>query len=99
MAHLFRSADPDDLIGVIDVQATYFSTSVDPTVAALRAQSGGVVLRVLAPAGTPAGWLAHLDVEHPLERELLLARSLAYRIIDFGEYHGREMFVIEVLPS
>jgi len=99
MAQLFRRTDPDDLLGSIDVQATYFSTSVDPTVAAIRAGQGGVVLRAPVPSGTSAAWLAELDVEHPLERELLLPRGLHYRIIDFGEYHGREMFVVEVLPQ
>ncbi|MCC6224365.1 MAG: hypothetical protein IT201_12855 [Thermoleophilia bacterium] len=98
VAHLFTSADPINLVGAIDRRPTFFATSVDPSAAAARAQSGGVILRVLVPAGTRAAWLAELAVEHPLERELLLGRQTRYRILRFGEYHGREMFVVEVLP-
>ena len=99
VAHLFTSADPVDLIGAIDRRPTFFATSVDPSAAAVRAQGGGVILRVLVPAGTRAAWLAELAVEHPLERELLLGHQTRYRILRFGEYHGREMFVVEVLPG
>ncbi len=86
--------DPTSLIGTVQVQRGYMSTSVGP-----RAAFGGqAALVIRLPAGHQVTW-AEAYSRHQGENELLLARDTTSFVHDvYKNAHGQWVVELEVLP-
>jgi hypothetical protein len=84
---------PSELIGSIQTQHGYTSTSVGSS----SAFGGQVNMRIRVPQGHPAAWVDPYS-SHQGERELLLSRSTNYYIHDVYQENNRWYIDAEVIP-
>lgn len=87
--------DPTSLIGTVQVQRGYMSTSVGDR----AAFSGSALLVIRVPKGHPVTW-AEAYTSHPGENELLLARDTTTFVHDvYRNHNGQWVVELEVLPA
>lgn len=84
---------PNSLIGTVQTQHGYTSTSVGNT----SAFGGQVNMRIRVPQGHGAAWVDPYS-SHKGERELLLGRSTNYYIHDVYQENGKWYVDAEVIP-
>jgi hypothetical protein len=89
--------EPPDLIGSVQVEDAYLSTSLGGPADAFAGKPAVLHLRV--PAGTPAIWVERISDFGAGERELLLGRGLSYRVTDVVLDGGQWQVYGEVLPG
>ncbi|MDR6868709.1 hypothetical protein J2Y69_003333 [Microbacterium resistens] len=85
--------DPRGLVGSIQMDYGYMSTSVGQT----AAFGGDLALEIKVPAGYPSIWLSP-DSSYPSERELLLARGTRLFIHSMERKNGVWHVQAEVIP-
>jgi hypothetical protein len=95
-SHSLPPPDPTSLIGTVQVQRGYMSTSVGNS-AAFSGQPVLLVIRL--PSGHPVTW-AEAYTSHPGENELLLARDTTSFVHDvYKNPDGKWVVELEVLPA
>lgn len=85
---------PNELIGSVQTQHGYTSTSVGATSAF---SPRPVALRIRVPQGHPAAWVDPYS-SHKGERELLISRSTNYYIHDVYQEGGTWFIDAEIIP-